>query len=496
MRRILDLNSKEVKDFLLKSESYAYFNLPSYFIFSNLLRKVSTKIGSSNLSDFYKPGTKPADAESVNYVLIGNKNGKYDWRPFQLVHPALYVELVNTISKAKNWKEIQARFKYFNKNNFVECTSLPVISSSKESDKAAQVFEWWLQVEQKSIELALEFDYLFHTDIVDCYGSIYTHTVAWAIHSKDVAKTKKRDLSLAGNKIDSILRDMSHGQTNGIPQGSVLMDFIAEIVLGYADELLTKKIKAEKSIHPKDFKIIRYRDDYRIFSDSTITIDRLVKLLTETLIELGLKLNSNKTTFSQNVVTDSVKEDKLFWIQNKREADSVYEAIQLVHQLSEKHPNSGTLDKELHNLSKEVEKKSSIKGNVQTMISYVVDIAFKNPRTYSASAALLSKLLSLIKDEDEKLSIIKKILRKFQKIPNTGILELWLQRILINKGHSFTFDEPLCKVVSGKLCLVWNSNWLKDDLSDLINSTSLIDQKVLKGLKEVIEAKEVRLFAY
>jgi hypothetical protein len=34
---------------------------------------------------------------------------------------------------------------------------------------------------------------------------------------------------------------MRHGQTNGIPQGSVLMDFIAEMVLGYADTLITKK---------------------------------------------------------------------------------------------------------------------------------------------------------------------------------------------------------------------------------------------------------------
>ncbi len=37
------------------------------------------------------------------------------------------------------------------------------------------------------------------------------------------------------------------------------MDFIAEIVLGYSDHMLSKKIETE------DFTIIRYRDDYRIF---------------------------------------------------------------------------------------------------------------------------------------------------------------------------------------------------------------------------------------
>jgi hypothetical protein len=38
-------------------------------------------------------------------------------------------------------------------------------------------------VEQKSIELGLEYDYIFHTDIVDCYGAIYTHSISWAIHT-------------------------------------------------------------------------------------------------------------------------------------------------------------------------------------------------------------------------------------------------------------------------------------------------------------------------
>jgi len=55
---------------------------------------------------------------------------------------------------------------------------------------------------------------------------------------------------------------MTYGQTNGIPQGSVLMDFIAEIVLGYTDLELSHKINQLKI---EDYQIIRYRDDYRIF---------------------------------------------------------------------------------------------------------------------------------------------------------------------------------------------------------------------------------------
>ncbi len=41
------------------------------------------------------------DFNNVNYKLITNKDGKYSWRPFQLIHPALYVNLVNNITYDK-----------------------------------------------------------------------------------------------------------------------------------------------------------------------------------------------------------------------------------------------------------------------------------------------------------------------------------------------------------------------------------------------------------
>ena len=41
---------------------------------------------------------------------------------------------------------------------------------------------------------------------------------------------------------------MNYGQTNGIPEGSILTDFIAEIVLGYIDLQLSEKLtKPEES---------------------------------------------------------------------------------------------------------------------------------------------------------------------------------------------------------------------------------------------------------
>jgi hypothetical protein len=43
------------------------------------------------------------------------------------------------------------------------------------------------------------------------------------------AKRNRSDKKSIGNIIDTAMQGMNYGQTNGIPQGSVLMDFIAEM---------------------------------------------------------------------------------------------------------------------------------------------------------------------------------------------------------------------------------------------------------------------------
>ena len=90
-----------------------------------------------------------------------------------------------------------------------------------------------------------------HLDITNCYSSVYTHTISWAIHGKDTAKSNKKNkkIKLLGNIIDGLIQDMSSGQTNGIPQGSVLTDFLAEIILSYSDKLLKEKFTEFGSIN-------------------------------------------------------------------------------------------------------------------------------------------------------------------------------------------------------------------------------------------------------
>jgi hypothetical protein len=326
--------------------------------------------------------------------MLSNKDGRHAWRPFQLIHPALYIALVDQMTQPANWKVIRARFKEFqNPPNFT-CLSIPVEASSKFVDKAAQVRNWWLGIEQGSIELALDFNYVVHADITDCYADIYTHSIAWALHTKAVAKAKRGDKSLLGNVIDSHIQDMRHGQTNGIPQGSVLMDFIAELVLGYADLNLSMRLR---SAGITKFKILRYRDDYRIFVQNPQRGEAILKCLTEVLIDLGLKLNTGKTTGSLQVVA--------------------------------------------------------------------------------------------------RVEVIKKIYRKLSQLPNTGHMEVWLQRISHSLEPELAYKEQLCQLVKNRAADIWNNDWITSTkLKAALDPAQIVSKSKLRSLKPVIKPIEIALF--
>lgn len=489
-KSILELTHDEAHQYFLKQESFCNFDLPEYFKFETLLNSVDNALKGK------KPCSKknnPRNYEDVNYKVLNNKDGKYAWRPLQLINPALYVSLVHKITSEENWQHIKERFALFSENKKIECVSIPRQSLTENSNKAEQISNWWQHIEQRSIELALDYSCLAHTDLTDCYGAIYTHSVAWAVHDKKEAKKNRGDKKLLGNKIDSHLLDMSHGQTNGIPQGSTLMDFIAEMVLGYADLQLTERLK-DKTI--ADYNILRYRDDYRIFSNSSIANDLIIKCLTEVMIDLGLKLNAEKTSASTNVIKGAIKADKLYWMQQKQTERDLQKHLLIIHDLSIKFPNCGSLSTALKDFYNELRKRKKINNNIIPLLSIITDIAHKNPRTYPYSAAIISLLLKFAQNESQKGALLNKIVKKFEDIPNTGHLDIWLQRVVLGIKRDMIFQESLCRLAAGEAVDIWTNEWLEveESLKNKIDFSSIVDKDIIANLPEIITQDEVALF--
>lgn len=501
MKTIIELSHTEARNCFLKQESYCSVELPKYFDFQPLLDELSnnTNIGNIQLGDAKK-------LNDINYKFLTNKDGKYSWRPIQLINPVIYVNLVNKITKKENWNIIVNRFKKLQEIDNIKCYSIPTVSTdSTKSNKALSIKNWWLQIEQQSLELSLDFSCLMNTDITDCYGSIYTHTIPWALHGEKVIKNdflnpsspKKKYL---GNEIDLTIQSMQFSQTNGIPQGSLLMDFIAEIVLGYADAKLSFKIKNyNRKNYLGDFKILRYRDDYRIFATNQETLIKIAKLLSETLFELNFKLNSQKTFISENIVSDVIKPDKLYWNEAKQEEKTLQKHLFLIHTLAEKHPNSGSLSTALTKFLEDEVYPIQLfqEENSKVLVSILVDIAFKNPRTYPVITAILSKILSLELRTETIVEILKSIENKFDKIPNVGHLQIWLQRLTIKTDRNKQYTEKLCQKVIKSNTDIWNMSWLNNQtIKDVILNNPIINEQKIDEMEQVIEPNEIKIFGY
>lgn len=488
-KSILELSREEASQFLLKPESYCSVDLPPYIGFGPQIGAVRSALGDLDLNGV---STNPRDHQGVNHSILTNKDGKYSWRAFELIHPALYVSLVRKLTSKNNWELIIRRFKELSANGKLICLSHPVVSSSGQSDKAEQIHQWWSSVEQRSIELSLEFEYLIDADITDCYGSIYTHSIAWALHGKQFAKDNRRDTSLLGNLIDKHIQDMRYGQTNGIPQGSVLMDFIAEMVLGLIDVALSERIAKAKI---DDYRILRYRDDYRIFTNNPYAGAQIVKLLSEATLGIGLKLNAAKSRSSSDVVRSSIKADKLAWVSRKQSEQGLQKHLLIIHDHASQFPNAGSLLRALGDYHKRVLVMKELQDPIP-LIAIVVDIAFRNPRTHAVCAAILSILFRHVETQGQKVATINKIKNRFSQIPNTGLMQIWLQRVTYPLDRAIRYEEPLCSLVSGDVVQIWNSDWIiAGDLKRALNSTKIIDKERLEALDPTISTEEIDLFA-
>jgi hypothetical protein len=492
MKKLIELSNEEARTHFLKGSSYFNGDLPSYISFEPILIDVERVLNGKVYTGF--KSTDPSRFGYVNYGLLANKDGKFGWRPLELIHPAIYVSLVNEICEPQNWSLIKNRLSEF-ENGAIDCCSAPVISVDNQNDAAVQVRSWWVKVEQRSLIYSLEFSHVLHTDVTDCYGSLYTHSIPWAIHGLEESKKNIQNHTFLGNQIDKFIQAGRYGQTNGISQGSVLMDFVAEIVLGFVDAQITAELSGST-----DFRILRYRDDYRIFANSDDRVETILQVISEKLRQVGMKLGVSKTILSRNVVEGSIKPDKLAGIDLQDLGDANAKTIQKqllrLHSFGLRFPNSGALRRlvgEFHRdiVSNQIERPDDL----EVLVAITTDIGFVSPTTFPAVAGILSHLISLASPE-EKCSLWMNVRKKMARVPYNGHLEIWLQRVVQPKtvGIRFTSEEPICKIVNGETPELWKNGWIaSNDLNNALKVSKIIVGSV-SDIEEVVQPKEIELF--
>ena len=490
----------------MEPSNYCSMDLPIYINFKPVLDYVEQNVGNYGLKDILKDAKKmPSDYEGVNHKFLVKKDSKYTFRPLQITNPYLYYLLVKELTNKANWSTIKKRFQDFHRNE-IEVSSIPYVKSdSDKSHKAASVISWWENMEQRSISLSLSFKYMFVTDISNCYPSIYTHTIAWALMNKDEAKRKRDKSGLLGNIIDKYIQGMQYCQTNGLPQGSVLFDFIAEMILGYADMRLATRLDADNI---SGYKILRYRDDYRIFSNNREQLERIAFILQEELADLNLQLNAVKTFLTEDIIHTSIKPEKIAYISNvplyKKTgnrittiASTLQQEALFIHHFAKDFPNSGTLMKLLTIFSQRLTKgkKNITELEADVFIAIFTDVAMCSPKAYKLLLHLISIFINKLPTTEKRTTTVQAIYSKFQKIPNIGELQVWMQHITFQMNPGITYSEPLCKIVAGEAnTSLWNNDWVKDELKVGFPQQQICTNWIRDNFTPVINIDEVSLF--
>lgn len=529
-KNVLSLESKEAMDFFLKSEQYHGFELLEYFVFDELLQNVKNAIGDIPYEECIQDETSLENLSDVNLDILLNKDGRYAVRPIILANPFLYYFLVREICNEQSWTLIKKLFEKFQVPHITSC-ALPVIPKEKEPfHKSTTIINWWSSMEQRSIELSLEYRYMFVTDITNCYGSVNPQAFDWAFSFKDTQYEKDNESSIS-KSIQKYLRAFQQGRNIGIPQGSAIFDFIGEIILGYSDLLLHEAIQKTGITNP--YEIIRYRDDYRIFCNDKDVLEKISYILQHVLESLNFRMNSKKTKISDSIVTDAVKSDKLAYIYNTPifnkkgcDFDSFEKHLLYILMFARQYPDSGSIKTMLSDIDKRMEdwlkpyeeevttiplveggepttekitkQRRLVGGSIRAMSAICTQIALENVGCCHYALRVLSRMVDSLKDKNEKSAIISLVYSKLCNQPNSDYNQLWLQNITYQqdkKNGTSPYNMRLCCVVAGdKSVELWNNKWVKPELLSNLHVNRIVNAETLKKVTPVIMFRERRAY--
>lgn len=263
------------------NQDEVYEGLLAHGLFNN---KLPPFVTSKSFFEYYKvnPTINSKWRDYIRYENMRNIN-----IPRQLAIPSPFAYAQLCLHIKEHWDKIKEHVRVNTENQSHKISRVHV----RKMEHSESIFE----MNYKNFEddgwpendLLIKSNYIVHADISNCFPSIYSHSVPWALIGKEEAKSKTapRFKNEWYNKLDEYLRITKNGETNGVLIGPHASNLISEIIL----------IVVDKNLYDKGYKFIRYIDDYQCYVDS---IDQADKFLIDLSIELKkfeLTLNHKKT---------------------------------------------------------------------------------------------------------------------------------------------------------------------------------------------------------
>lgn len=169
---------------------------------------------------------------NVTFHLTRNNNAP---RILNIPHPIPYFFLCKEIKT--NWALISASI---GEVDDYTSRSMIIPKPNNLSKRLVSMLSYDRNKDEKFLVLEKSFKakYFVHADIANCFPSIYSHSIPWALVGTQVAKDNMRDNTKWYNKLDIKIRAVQRNETVGIPIGPDTSSIISEIILSKVDKAL------------------------------------------------------------------------------------------------------------------------------------------------------------------------------------------------------------------------------------------------------------------
>jgi hypothetical protein len=206
-------------------------------------------------------------------------------RDLSIVNPVAEYHVIKLL--ADYWVDIR---KHLNSCHF-SATPLEIMGSENRAVAAPN----FRLIALRHAEISASYDHILVADISRFYGTLYTHAIPWALHSKAWSKqnlnTPQYNNSL-GAKLDKAVRKGNDNQSIGIPVGPDSSRIISEIVAASVDAELRDKLK----ISPRC--ALRNVDDWYIGFDTTGQAEDATATIAAACKKYQLEIHPDKTRSS------------------------------------------------------------------------------------------------------------------------------------------------------------------------------------------------------
>lgn len=227
--------------------------------------------------------SKQSDSQHSNrkrgYDLVEYCSTRYNNVPriLSLVHPEAHSYLCHHIHK--NWESIK----------HIQSNAHSKIKPESHQDGRFLIMGYGCAISKFDEVHSKSFGkrFIVYSDISNCFNSIYTHSLPWALIGIDDAKNRSGPKFNGEwfNQYDYYQRNSKRGETQGIPVGPLTSNIAVELILNVVDTSLAEE----------NFEFHRHIDDYECYCRTREEADKFILILGKELAKYKLTINLNKT---------------------------------------------------------------------------------------------------------------------------------------------------------------------------------------------------------